>query len=300
VTVPARRSTARAAVAVLRIPHWVKNGFVLAPLFFSKLLDDSDAVGTAIAATAIFALISSSIYVLNDWVDREEDAKHPLKKDRPLARGELTGRQAAIVGVTVLVLGAALTAATGMPWKFVGVLGGYLVMNVLYSTLLRTAALVDVCVIAAGFVLRVLAGTTALDVPASSWIVLSSGLLALLLGLGKRRTDLAQEGEARRRSLEGYTVEFIDTALATFAAAVIGFYALFTVSDYALQRFGNEHLYLTTFWVAVGVLRYLQLIIVKGSYGSPTDIALRDRPMQLIVAGWLITFYVLAYPLGNG
>lgn len=293
------RSTGRAVLAVLRIPHWVKNGFVLAPLFFSKLLDDSDAIRTALVATLIFCLVSSAAYVLNDWMDRHEDAEHPIKRQRPIARGELTARQAAAVGVGLLVVAAGLGLAEGLSWNFAAVIAGYLVINALYSTRLRAADLVDVCVIAAGFVLRVLAGTTALEVEASSWIVLSTGLLALLLALGKRRADLAQEGEARR-SLQGYTVEFIDTALATLAASVIGFYSLFTVSEYAVGRFGNEYLYLTTFWVVVGVLRYLQLVIAQGRYGSPTDIALRDRPMQMIVAGWLITFYVLAYPLGNG
>jgi 4-hydroxybenzoate polyprenyltransferase len=293
------RSTARAAVALLRLPHWIKNAFVIAPLFFSKQLGKPGAVGDALAATLVFGLAASAAYVFNDWMDRHEDAAHPVKRERPIASGEIGGRQALAIGVALLTAAAALTAAAGLPLAFAGVIGAYLVVNALYSTRLRHADLVDVCVIAAGFVLRVLAGTTAVGVEASSWIVLSTGLLALLLALGKRRTDLAQEGESRR-SLEGYTVEFIDTALATLAAAVIAFYALFTVSDYALRRFGSEHLYLTTFWVAVGVLRYLQLVIAKGRFGSPTDVALRDRPMQMVVAGWLVTFYVLAYPLGNG
>jgi decaprenyl-phosphate phosphoribosyltransferase len=301
-SVPARRegasrSKARAALSAIRASHWVKSGFVLAPLFFSKKLDEADAVVNSIAAAAAFSLLASAVYVLNDWADRREDARHPVKHSRPFASGELGGRHAVAIGSACLCGSALIGLAAGLPWQFWVVLGCYAAMNVAYSFWLRHATLVDLCVVAAGFVLRVLAGTTAIEVEASSWIVLSTGLLALVLGLGKRRTDLAQEDARHRRSLDGYTVEFIDIALATLGAAVIGFYSLFTVSAYATERFDSDELYLTTFFVAVGILRYLQIVIARGRLGSPTDIALRDRPLQLIVAGWALTFYALSYLL---
>jgi len=288
-----------AFVALARIPHWTKNGFVLAPLVFSKELGDAAAVGRAVSAFVVFSLVSSAVYALNDWMDREADARHPVKARRPLASGELTARDAAWLATACIGLALTVGLVAGLGIGFWAVIGSYLTINIAYSMGLRHVELVDVCVIASGFVLRVLAGTTALDVDASSWIILSTGLLAMLLALGKRRTDLAQEEVGHRRSLEGYSVEFIDAALACLAASVIGFYALFTVSDYAQERFGSHELYLTTFWVVVGILRYLQTIIAHGQLGSPTDIALRDRPLQVIVAGWIGTFWLLAYPLSS-
>lgn len=203
-----------------------------------------------------------------------------------------------MVAVAVLVAGVLVAVVAGVPataWVIVAV---YAVINVAYSYALRAVELVDVVVIAAGFVLRVLAGAAAVEVAPSSWIILSTGLLALLLALGKRRVDLGVETSTDRAALNGYTKEFIDTALATLAASVIAFYALFTTSDYSAERFRAEHLYLTTFFVALGVVRFLQLVIAYERHGSPTDIALRDRPIQVLVAGWLITFYVLAYHVG--
>jgi decaprenyl-phosphate phosphoribosyltransferase len=292
-----QRSKAVAMLVLLRPPQWAKNVFVLAPLMFAKKLDEAGAVVDAVAATAVFCLIASAVYVGNDWRDRAEDAEHPRKRVRPLASGELGAREATIAGIGCVIGALAIGLAAGLPWQFWVVMAVYVGMNVGYSLRLRHVQLVDVLIIAAGFVLRVLAGTTAIDVPASQFIVLSSGLLALLLAMGKRRIDLSMEGTAARRSLTGYSLEFIDVALATLAASVIGFYALFTVSDYAIERYHSQDLYLTTFWVAVGILRYLQVVLAHGHQGGPTEIALGDRFMQVVVAGWAATFIVIAYLL---
>jgi decaprenyl-phosphate phosphoribosyltransferase len=284
-----------ARLALLRPAQWSKNGFVLAPLFFSKELGSLSAVKMAIAATVVFALCSSAVYVLNDIRDRRDDSCHPLKRRRPLASGELSVQDAVPLGCACLLLACAIGLAAGPPPAFWVTIGAYLLLQVAYSTALRKVVLVDVIVIAAGFVLRVLAGTTALRVEASAYIVLMTGLLALLLVLGKRRSDLNVETSADRPALQGYTVEFIDLAVASLAAAVVGFYAAFTVSSYSVHRFGNGYLYLTTFLVAIGVLRYLQVIVVDERFGSPTDIALRDRPMQAIIGCWLIMFAIISY-----
>jgi decaprenyl-phosphate phosphoribosyltransferase len=292
-----RRSTAAAVLALLRPSHWAKNAFVLAPLMFAKKLDEAGAIVDALAATIVFCLIASAVYVGNDWRDRHEDAQHPRKRVRPLASGELGRREALVAGIGCLGLAVAVGVAAGLPAAFWVVMAVYVVVNLGYSLRLRHVQLVDVLIIAAGFVLRVLAGTTAIAVPASQFIVLSSGLLALLLAMGKRRIDLSLETSAARRSLHGYSLEFIDVALATLAASVIGFYALFTVSDYAIERYHSDNLYLTTFFVAVGILRYLQVILAHGHQGTPTEIALGDRFMQMVVAGWALTFVVVAYLL---
>jgi decaprenyl-phosphate phosphoribosyltransferase len=292
---PPPRSTAAAVLALMRPVHWVKNAFVFAPLMFAKKLDDPGAIGAAVVATIVFCLVASAVYVGNDWRDRDEDARHPTKRVRPLASGELGRREALVTGVGCLVVALAAGLAAGLPPAFWLVTAVYVVMNVAYSVRLRHVELVDVLIIAAGFVLRVLAGTTAIQVQASQFIVLSTGLLALLLAMGKRRVDLSMETSDDRRSLDGYTLEFVDVALATLAASVIGFYALFTVSEYAIERYDSDNLYLTTFFVAVGILRYLQVILAHGSRQSPTDIAVGDRFMQVAVAGWAVSFVLVAY-----
>lgn len=291
------RSRAAAVLALMRPVHWVKNAFVLAPLGFAKKLDDPDAILAALAATIVFCLIASAVYIGNDWRDRAEDARHPTKHVRPLASGELGRRDALLAGFGCLAGALLVGLLAGLPPSFWLVVVAYLAVNAAYSLRLRHVELVDVLIIATGFVLRVLGGTTAVEVPASQFIVLSTGLLALLLALGKRRVDLVQETATDRRSLNGYTVEFLDVALATLAASVIGFYALFTVSAYALERYHSDNLYLTTFFVAVGILRYLQLVLAHATRRSPTEIAVTDRFMQAAVAGWALAFALVAYVL---
>jgi decaprenyl-phosphate phosphoribosyltransferase len=285
----------RAALRLIRPSQWAKNAFVLAPLLFSLRLDERAGVVDAVAATVVFSLVASCVYVVNDWRDRASDAVHPDKCRRPLASGELGGRDAVVIVVVLALLSAAIGIAAALPLAFFGVVAIYVVINIAYSMGLRHVDLVDIIIIAAGFVLRVLAGTTALDVEASDFIVLSTGLLALLLGLGKRRMDLALETADDRRSLAGYSVEFIDAGLATLAASTIAFYSLFTVSDYATQRYGSHDLYLTTFFVVIGILRYLQIVLNDGPKRTPTEIALSDRFMQVVVGLWIVLFYLLAY-----
>jgi decaprenyl-phosphate phosphoribosyltransferase len=292
---PRRRSRLRAGIDLIRPPHWVKNIFVLAPLLFSKMFDDATAVLHSVTAFVVFCLASSLVYVVNDWCDRLDDATHPLKRDRPFAAGELQRSAGVAIGATLIALGVAIGLLIELPILFWGVVAGYVVLNVAYSAWLRSVALVDISVVAFGFVLRVLAGSAVLSVEPSEWIVLATGLLALLLALGKRRVDLAYETPTSRPSLSGYTVEFVDASLSALAAAVIGFYALFTVSDYAIERYGSPYLYVTTFWVVLGIVRYLQVVIALGNRGSPTEIALGDRSMQVIGIGWLITFVLVAF-----
>jgi decaprenyl-phosphate phosphoribosyltransferase len=289
------RSRWAARLALLRIPQWTKSVFVVAPVFFSKKFVSLDAIATSIAAALVFALVASVVYTFNDYHDRVEDSHNPRKQFRPLASGELGLRDAVFLSTLCIVLAGAIGVLAALPASFWTIIGVYLAIQIAYSTFLRSVVLIDVTVIAAGFVLRILAGTTALRVEASSFIVLASGLLALLLALGKRRGDLNLETAIERPSLSGYNVEFIDLSLASLAAAVIAFYAQFTVSGYSVKRFGNTHLYLTTFVVAIGVIRYLQVIIVEKWAGSPTDVVLRDRALQAIIACWVAMYALIAY-----
>jgi decaprenyl-phosphate phosphoribosyltransferase len=295
VAVAPARSVWAARLALLRIPQWTKSAFVIAPVFFSRKFVSLDAVATSIAAALAFALVASVVYTFNDYHDRVEDSHNPQKRLRPLASRELGLWDAVLLGALCAILAGVVGLLAGLPTSFWIIISVYLAMQVAYSTFLRSVVLVDVAVIAAGFVLRILAGTTALKVEASSFIVLASGLLALLLALGKRRGDLNVETAGERPSLSGYNVEFIDLSLACLAAAVIAFYAQFTVSGYSVRRFGETHLYLTTFVVAIGVIRYLQVIIVEKWAGSPTDVVLHDRALQAIIACWIAMYAVIAY-----
>lgn len=291
----ARHSGLRPYLDVMRPRQWAKSVFVVAPLFFSGQLSDPYSVAAAVLAAVVFALVASAVYVINDLADVEADRLHPVKQQRPIASGQMS-RQGAITWFVLLLASAsAISIGFAFPPAVVGILVSYLLLNIAYSTKLRDVPLMDVAIIGAGFVLRVLAGAFAIDVEPSSWIILATGLLALLMAFGKRRADLGVEGADSRNSLHGYTKEFIDISVGVLAAAVIAFYALFTVSDYAIERFGSGYLHVTTFLVVIGILRYLQLVMVYEPEGSPTDIVWGDRPLQAVILAWLLAFSVLTY-----
>jgi decaprenyl-phosphate phosphoribosyltransferase len=295
VALPVSRSRIGAYISLFRLRQWLKNGFVLAGLFFSDQLFEAQTAIHSLVATLAFCLVSSAVYCINDVLDREADAVHPEKQHRPLASGVLTPAAAVRAAVLLVAAAGVMVAAIRPPAAVPLILAAYLALNLAYSYRLKHVAIVDVSIIAAGFVLRLVAGTYAVDVTPSSWIVLCTGLLSLFLALGKRRGDLEREDAANRASLDGYTIAFVDQALSTMAAATIVVYALFTVSDYAQARFDAPLLYLTTFPVAIGILRYLQMVLVHGRYGSPADLAAQDRVLQLIVIAWIGLFFVFVY-----
>ncbi len=283
----------RSRIQLARPTQWTKNAFVVAPAFFAMDLHQAGAMARTALATVAFCFTSSAVYVLNDWTDRDADARHPTKCTRPLASGALDGRDAVLQAAVLAVLAvAAMLPLYDRPGAWIP-LAMYAVLNIAYSLWLRAFNLVDLAIIAAGFVLRVLAGTGAVGVEVSSWIILCTGLLALLLALGKRRGDLGLESAAERASLASYNLAFIDLGIATLAGAVITFYALFTVSEYSLARFESEYLYLTTFPVALSVLRYLQSLVAGLSNGSPSEVLLRDRVLQVLIMIWGVLFALL-------
>jgi len=289
------RSRVGVYLELMRWRQWIKNGFVLAGLFFSDQLFEADAVLKAVAATAAFTCLSAAVYCFNDIIDRDQDRAHPQKSGRPLARGALQTSQAVTAGILLVISAVAIVLVAQLPWQVPVVLGLYLGFNVLYSLRLRNFSLIDVILIASGFVLRLLAGTYAVGVTPSSWIVLCTGLLALFLALVKRRGDLLRETPDGRGSLSGYSLAFIDQALSMIAASTVVVYALFTVSDYAQRRFDAPLLYVTTFPVVIGMLRYLQLVVVGGDYGAAEDVIRRDRPLQLVLFTWLVLFALFVY-----
>jgi 4-hydroxybenzoate polyprenyltransferase len=291
----ARRGAALPALIRLLRPHqWVKNAFVAAPLFFTPSRLDADAVGRVALGVLAFCAVSSAVYVLNDAVDRDADRRHPTKRFRPLAAGTVGLPLALAAMAVLLLLGVALGLA--LPAGFLAVLVVYLAINLSYSFFLKRLAIVDVMVIALGFVLRVYAGGALVEVRPTVWIIACTMLLALFLALAKRRDDLVKglAGE-HRASLAGYNVRFLDTSIAIVLAALLVSYLLYTAAPENTARYHTDQLYVTAPFVFAGVLRYLQITLVEERSGSPTQVVLTDRFLLVAVLGWIATFGWLIY-----
>ncbi len=286
---------------LLRVEQWVKNLFVFLPLFFSGNIANPDLFFLSVIAFAVFSLAASFIYVINDYSDIASDRKHPEKKNRPLASGAVSKNTAKfLLGLmAVLIAGIiyVLSEVYGLPVKrFAIVIGIYIVMNLAYTFRLKHVAIVDVCIIATGFVLRVLAGGFMADIPISQWAILLTFLLALVLAVGKRRGELinAQISGRTRKALDGYNVQFADITLSISITLAIIAYLMFTVQPEVQNRFGGRVFY-TFIFVVFAFLRYLQQTLVYNKTESPTKIIYRDRWIQGTVIIWIITFLLLIY-----
>lgn len=274
---------------LLRPHQWLKNLFVFAPLFFSFHFTEANIVAV-LFGFVLFSLAASSIYVLNDYFDIEEDRKHPTKCNRPIASGAVTKLQA-----VVLMMGLWSVVVVGSYWLnpvFLMIVLGYVFLNVLYSFKLKHVPILDITIIAIGFVLRVFAGAILIGVEPTMWIVLVTFLLALFLALAKRRDDclLARDGLKTRKNIDGYNLELVNAAMVLMAAVTLVSYIMYTVSPEVVLRFGSDYLYLTSLFVIVGILRYMQITLVEENSGSPTKLLLKDRFLQLTVVGWVMSF----------
>jgi decaprenyl-phosphate phosphoribosyltransferase len=282
-------------VVLIRPQQWIKNLFVAAPLFFTPAAVSAGAVGRVALGIACFSALASAMYVLNDWCDRESDRQHPLKRLRPLAAGEVGTAPALLLALGLAVAGFAI-ALLLLPIAFTQVLAGYAVLNLAYSFGLKRIAILDVLLIAIGFVLRVYAGGFLIGVVPTVWIVACTLLLALFLALAKRRDDIVRGMAAGHRpSLAGYNQPFLDTAIAIVLAALLVSYLLYTTQPQNMARLHSDKLFLTVPFVIAGVLRYLQITIVEHRSGSPTRLAVTDRFLLLAILGWIATFALLIY-----
>ena len=280
---------------LVRPQQYVKNGFLFMPLFFSLRIDDIHLLWRTLVAFVLFSAIASSVYILNDISDINEDKAHPIKKHRPLASGAVSKRLAMSIMFVLLVFGE--VAAFLLDHVFFFILSGYFLINLAYSLILKHVSILDITIIAAGFVLRIYAGAIIVDVPVSMWIVLMTFLLALFLALAKRRDDvlLAADGRQIRKNIDGYNLEFVSASMVIMAAVVLVSYILYTVSPDVQARFHSHYLYATAFFVVLGILRYLQLALVYNNTANPTDIVLRDRFLQAAIGCWLASFALIAY-----
>jgi 4-hydroxybenzoate polyprenyltransferase len=289
----ALRPALPAIVRLMRPHQWVKNAFVLAPLLLVPSSFTPDGVLRVLGGFVAFSLLASGVYVLNDLADREADRRHPVKCRRPIASGEVSPA-AAVVLLTVLV-GAGLGLAFALVPLFGVIAAGYFAMNVAYSFGLKHVSIVDVLIIATGFLLRVAAGVVLLDIAISVWALMSAGLVALFLALAKRRDDLVKDvGVRHRKCLEGYSKPFLDTAMTITLAVLVVCYISFTLDGEAAGVSGGPALLLTVPFVLAGLLRYLQICLVEERSGAPTRVVLTDRFLITAVVFWAVTFALLA------
>ncbi len=286
---------------LIRPKQWLKNVFVLVPIFFSGHLTDADCLYAGIVTFVAFSMIASSVYCFNDIIDVEADRRHPVKCNRPIASGAISLRQAyGLMALMLLLSMASLLLLQTNYWKVLLVILGYYVLNLAYCAELKQHAIVDVCIIAFGFVLRLLAGGFATGIVLSRWIVLMTFLITLFMSFGKRRDDVIRmndTGEAPRKNTIRYNLAFIDQAITITASVTLVCYIMYTVSPEVISQLHTPYLYLTTVFVLLGLLRYIQLTVVDKRSGDPTKIMFRDRFIQVDVLLWALSFLIMIYVL---
>lgn len=279
----------------MRPRQWIKNAFVLAPLIFDRQLGNPSALLRTIAGLALFSLISGVVYIINDIADIESDRQHPQKKNRPIASGKLSIRTARIAAI--LLLAIIIPAAFLLSWKFALAALGYFLLIYSYSRWLKHVPLIDVLVIAAGFVIRVVAGVVLIVVERfSPWLFVCTTLLALFIGFGKRRAELAllaKDASNHRKVLDGYTIPLLDQLITIVSSTTLMAYSLYTFSAVNLPE--NHLMMLTIPFVLYGIFRYIYLVQVNDAGGAPEDVILSDRALQMDILLWGLSVVAIIY-----
>lgn len=278
-------------------PHqYIKNIFIFIPLFFALKITNTGLLLDSFIAFAAFSMAASSVYILNDYFDIEDDKNHPKKRFRPLASGGVSKKEGIIMMILLFVGSMALISC--FSFSAAAILLFYVMMNIAYSLYLKHIAILDVTIIAIGFVLRLFMGSVVTGIVLSHWIVIMTFLLALFMALAKRRDDVLiykNTGKKMRRVVDGYSLQFLDIAMAIMASVVIVSYVMYTSSVDVMERMNSQHLYLTALFVIMGVMRYLQIAFVFLDSGSPTQIVLKDRFIQMTLVSWLVSFVWILY-----
>ena len=284
-----KRNLPRLLFAAMRPHQWTKNLFIFAPLLFGRKLTDSNAVGFALLAFVVFCFLASGLYIFNDWMDAEEDRKHPEKRFRPISSGQLSVPVA--LGFAGFLVVAAFWMAAFVGLQFFLVAALYFVLTTAYCLALKRMMILDGMTIAAGFVLRVVGGAMAVGVMPTHWLIVCAFLLALFLAFTKRRQELltlTDHAAEHREVLNEYSIEYLEKVNNILISAAIVCYALYTVAPETVERFGTNALIYGTIFVIYGMLRYLALIKNPSNGGNPSRMFLHDKPLFLTVAGWTI------------
>lgn len=285
-------------IRLARPNQWVKNWVLLAALIFAGTIRDTTRLGLALAAVVIYCVLSSAVYTLNDLVDRTFDQQHPLKKDRPIASERVKPTQAIIMILLLLAVG--LVGAWYINFQFLIVAVVFVALNVAYTFSLKDVVIIDVVVLALSFVIRAYAGAVAISVPASKWLLITTFMLALFLGFGKRRHELMlleSTAGSHRKSLSSYSPYLLDQIIGVTTASVLVVYMLYTFSDEVSTKLGTENLYLTIPFVVYGIFRYLYLIHKRDEGGSPTRVMFADKPILVTVVLWFLAVIFILYHL---
>jgi decaprenyl-phosphate phosphoribosyltransferase len=284
-------------IKLIRVNHWVKNLFIFIPAFFAGVLFDPENVFSLLLGFMCFSLVASSIYIINDYQDIEQDRNHPTKKSRPLASGAVSVPLAWFIFFAFMVVG--LGVAFYLNFSFFIVLAIYFVINVGYSMGLKNISILDIMLVASGFLLRTVAGGVLINVSVSHWLLIMVFLLALFLALSKRLDDVllseTNGGKVSRKTVKHYNLVFIHTGIAMIASIIMVSYIMYTISDEVISRLHSEHLYFTSIFVIAGLLRYIQIALVEKRSGSPTKIFLTDKFIIFTLLGWMLTFFTLIY-----
>ena len=286
---------------LIRPKQWLKNIFVCVPMFFGGSLFDMADITATVVTFFFFFFVASSVYCFNDIIDVEADRRHPVKCKRAIASGAITVPQAYVIMVVMFLLSLSLLLLLRVNrWETMMVILAYYILNLGYCARLKQYAVLDVCIIAFGFVLRLLAGGLATEVALSKWIVLMTFLITLFMSFAKRRDDVLrmnETGEAPRANTIRYNLTFINQAITITASVTLVCYIMYTVSPEVTGRANSDYLYLTSVFVLLGMLRYIQIAVVDEKSGDPTKVMLRDRFMQLVVFLWALSFLIILYIL---
>lgn len=288
-------------IRLIRPHQWVKNLVVLLPVFFGGALLHVESVYAGLVTALCFSFAASSIYCLNDIVDVEDDRQHPVKCHRPMASGAISIPQGYTLMFLMFVLSMLSTFLLRQSQlETACVILFYWLLNIAYCLKLKQYAIIDVCVVSFGFVLRILAGGYATSIHLSKWIVLMTFLLMLFLSFAKRRDDVVrmnETGHAPRQNTIRYNLTFINQAITITSSVTLVCYIMYTVSPETIQNFHTDYLYLTSVFVLVGLLRYIQIAVVDKRSGDPTKVMLHDRFMQFVVLAFGLAFLFIIYVL---
>ena len=280
----------------LRPQQWIKNFFIFAAIIFSRNIFNLPLLLKAVIAFIAFCVLSSSLYILNDLKDLEEDKRHPIKSKRPLASGRLKKSHAILSFVIISSLGFILAVTLNRNFFIIALV--YFILQIAYSFRLKHVVILDVFVIAAGFLIRVVAGGLAIEVSLSSWLLICTTLLALFLALGKRRHELVlleEEASDHRPILEEYNPYFLDQLIAVVTASIVIAYCLYTIDAKTVAKFGTTNLLYTVPFVFYGIFRYLYLIHQKSKGGSPETLILKDKPLLIDIFLWIASAVFILY-----
>jgi 4-hydroxybenzoate polyprenyltransferase len=289
-------------IKLVRVPQWIKNFFVFVPLLFSHHIFDKAYLLNAFVAFLMFCLVSSIVYIFNDIVDIEADRAHPVKKNRPLPSGKIPVRNAVIALIVFLVVIGFFLPAMNVHFRIA--LISYFVLNIFYTFIFKHMVLLDIFSIALGFMLRVLAGASVINVEVSSWLILTTMFISLFLGVMKRRSELVLVNEVNetpvkttRKVLSSYSLNYIDQMSTIAAAGVIVCYALYTVAERTVKIFQTEYMIYTTPFVVFGIFRYMYLVYMNNKGENTVEIMMTDVPMIANVILYIIATILIIYKL---